>query len=60
MKVNLKRGDKVGVAAIGSSGHLAIKLAVAKGADAYAFTTSVDKVKDILAFGAKEAIVVDD
>ena len=38
---------------------MAIKLAVSKGADLYAFTTSTGKVKDILAFGAKEAIVVD-
>lgn len=60
MKANFKRGDKVGVAGIGGLGHLAVKLAVAKGADVYAFTTSADKVKDILAFGAKEVIVVDD
>jgi len=59
MKANFKRGDKVGIAGIGGLGHLAIKLAVSKGADVYAFTTSPDKVKDILAFGAKEAIVVD-
>ena len=39
---------------------MAIKLAVSKGAEVYAFTTSPDKVKDILSFGAKEAIVVDD
>jgi len=60
MKLNLKRGDKVGVAGIGGLGHMAIKLAVSKGADVYAFTTSPSKVEDILAFGAKEAIVVDD
>lgn len=60
MNANLKRGDKVGVAGIGGLGHLAIKLAVSKGADVYAFTTSADKAKDILSFGAKEAIVVDD
>ncbi|WDF77225.1 NAD(P)-dependent alcohol dehydrogenase [Mucilaginibacter sp. KACC 22773] len=60
MNADFKRGDKVGVAGIGGLGHLAIKLAVSKGADVYAFTTSPDKVKDILAFGAKEAIVVDD
>jgi alcohol dehydrogenase (NADP+)/uncharacterized zinc-type alcohol dehydrogenase-like protein len=60
MNANFKRGDKVGVAGIGGLGHLAVKLAVSKGADVYAFTTSADKVKDILAFGAKEAIVVDD
>jgi alcohol dehydrogenase (NADP+)/uncharacterized zinc-type alcohol dehydrogenase-like protein len=59
MRANFRRGDKVGVAGIGGLGHLAVKLAVSKGADVYAFTTSKDKVKDILAFGAKEAIVVD-
>jgi len=60
MKFNLQKGDKIGVAGIGGLGHMAIKIAVSKGADAYAFTTSPGKVKDILAFGAKEAIVVDD
>ncbi|MBT1707926.1 NAD(P)-dependent alcohol dehydrogenase [Fulvivirgaceae bacterium PWU5] len=60
MNANFRRGDKVGVAGIGGLGHLAIKLAVSKGADVYAFTTSADKVTDILSFGAKEAIVVND
>ena len=60
MKFDLKKGDKVGVAGIGGLGHMAIKLAVSKGADVYAFTTSPNKVEDILAFGAKAAIVVDD
>lgn len=59
VKFDLKKGDKVGVAGIGGLGHMAVKLAVAKGAEVYAFTTSPGKVKDILAFGAKEAIVVD-
>jgi uncharacterized zinc-type alcohol dehydrogenase-like protein len=59
MKALVKKGDKVGVAGIGGLGHMAIKLAVSKGAEVYGFTTSPDKVKDILAFGAKEAIVVD-
>ena len=59
MKFDLKQGDKVGVAGIGGLGHMAIKIAVSKGAEVYAFTTSPGKVKDILAFGAKEAIVVD-
>ena len=59
MKADFNRGDKVGVAGIGGLGHMAIKLAAAKGADVYAFTTSKDKVEDILSFGAKEAIVVD-
>ncbi len=60
MKAQLKKGMKVGVAGIGGLGHMAIKIAVDKGAEVYAFTTSASKVKDILAFGAKEAIVVDD
>lgn len=59
MHANFKRGDKVGVAGIGGLGHLAIKLAVAKGAEVYAFTTSPSKRQDILSFGAKEVIVVD-
>ncbi len=60
MKAEFKKGDKVGVAGIGGLGHMAVKLAVSKGAEVYAFTTTPDKAKDILAFGAKEAIVVDD
>jgi alcohol dehydrogenase (NADP+) len=47
------------VAGIGGLGHMAIKLAKAKGAEVYAFTTSPGKVKDSMAFGAKEVIVVD-
>ncbi len=59
VKASIKKGDKVGVAGIGGLGHLAIKLAVAKGAEVYAFTTSESKVNDIRRFGAKEVIVVD-
>ncbi|QOL14196.1 NAD(P)-dependent alcohol dehydrogenase [Dickeya dianthicola] len=60
MKAKIGKGMKVGVAGIGGLGHMAIKLAVAKGADVYAFTTSASKTQDILSFGAKEVIVVDD
>ncbi len=60
MRAELKPGMKVGVAGIGGLGHMAIKLAVSEGAEVYAFTTSPSKGKDILAFGAKEAIVVED
>jgi uncharacterized zinc-type alcohol dehydrogenase-like protein len=59
VQASIKKGDKVGVAGIGGLGHMAIKLAKAKGAEVYAFTTSASKVKDILSFGAKEVIVVD-
>ena len=58
VKASIKKGDKVGVAGIGGLGHLAIKLAVAKGAEVYAFTTSDSKVNDIRRFGAKQVIVV--
>lgn len=59
IRADFNRGDKIGVAGIGGLGHIAIKLAVAKGAEVYAFTTTPEKVGDILSFGAKEAIVVD-
>jgi uncharacterized zinc-type alcohol dehydrogenase-like protein len=59
MKYKMKKGDKVGVVGIGGLGHMAIKLAVAKGAEVYAFTTSPSKVNDIKGFGAKEVIVID-
>lgn len=59
VKASVKKGDKVGVAGIGGLGHMAIKLAKSKGAEVYAFTTSQNKQKDILAFGAKEVIVAD-
>lgn len=58
MKVKMKKGDKIGVVGIGGLGHMAIKLAVSKGAEVYAFTTSPSKVNDIKGFGAKEVIVV--
>ncbi len=39
-------------------GHVAVKLAIAMGADVTVFTTSKNKVKDALRLGAKRAIVV--
>jgi uncharacterized zinc-type alcohol dehydrogenase-like protein len=59
VRENFKKGDKVGVEGIGGLGHMAIKLAVSKGAEVYAFTTTAAKKDDILSFGAKEVIVVD-
>lgn len=59
MHAKISKGMKVGVAGIGGLGHLAIKLAVAQGAEVYAFTTTASKTQDILSFGAKEVIVVD-
>lgn len=60
MRADIKKGDKVAVAGIGGLGHLAVKIAVSKGAEVYAFTTTADKVEDIKGFGAKEVIVVAD
>ncbi|MFX4218495.1 NAD(P)-dependent alcohol dehydrogenase [Aliarcobacter butzleri] len=60
IKAKIKKGMKVGVAGIGGLGHMAVKLAVSKGAKVYAFTTSKDKIEDIKSFGVKEVIVVDD
>lgn len=59
MREDFKKGDKVGIIGIGGLGHIAVKLAVSKGAEVYAFTTTADKRDDILSFGAKEVIVVD-
>ncbi|MDD2674340.1 MAG: NAD(P)-dependent alcohol dehydrogenase [Flavobacterium sp.] len=59
MRENFKKGDKIGIIGIGGLGHIAIKLAVSKGAEVYAFTTTADKKVDIISFGAKEVIVVD-
>lgn len=60
IQANFNIGDKVGVAGIGGLGHMAVKLAVSKGAEVYAFTTSPDKVEDIKSWGAKEVVVVDE
>ena len=57
MQYDVKKGDKVGVVGIGGLGHMAIRIAVSKGAEVYAFTTSPSKVEDIKGFGAKEVIV---
>ncbi len=54
----IKKGDKVAVAGIGGLGHMAVKLAVSKGAEVYALTTTAEKKDDIKAMGAKEVVVV--
>lgn len=58
MRARFQPGDTVGVAGIGGLGHLAVKLAVSKGAKVKAFTTSADKADDIRSWGA-EPVVVD-
>lgn len=48
----------MGVAGISDLGHLAIKLAVAKGAEVHAVSTSASKVNDMRRFGTKEVVPV--
>jgi alcohol dehydrogenase (NADP+) len=53
-------GMRVGIVGVGGLGHMAIKLAVAMGAEVLAFTSSQNKVSDARALGAHEAIVSSD
>lgn len=57
---NVKPGDVVGVAGFGGLGHMAVKLAVAMGANVTVFTTDKDKSQDAFAFGAKNVVVTTD
>jgi uncharacterized zinc-type alcohol dehydrogenase-like protein len=56
----LKRGQRVGVIGLGGLGHMAVKLAAAKGADVTVFTTSPGKVDDAKRLGAREAVLWSD
>lgn len=51
----LQPGQRFAVIGMGGLGHLAVKLAAAKGADVTVFTTSKDKLADAKRFGAAEA-----
>lgn len=48
----IKPGDKVGVVGLGGLGHMAVKLAVAMGAEVTVFSTSESKKTDAKKFGA--------
>src|SRR5215213_6065573 len=56
----LAKGQRVGVIGLGGLGHMALKLAVARGAEATVFTTSPGKVDDAKKMGAKEAVLSSD
>jgi len=56
----VKAGDKVGVVGLGGLGHLAVKIAVALGAEVTVFTTSKDKEDDAVMLGAEHVLVEDD
>lgn len=57
---DLKPGERFGVIGMGGLGHMAVKLAAAKGAEVVVFTTSEDKIADARAFGAAEAYLWSD
>ncbi|HEY9247502.1 MAG TPA: NAD(P)-dependent alcohol dehydrogenase, partial [Rariglobus sp.] len=56
----LARGQRVGVIGLGGLGHMAVKLAVARGAEVTVFTTSPGKIADAKRLGAREAILWSD
>ncbi|HSU03339.1 MAG TPA: NAD(P)-dependent alcohol dehydrogenase [Nocardioides sp.] len=53
-------GSRVGVVGLGGLGHLAVKLAVALGADVTVFTRTADKADDARALGAHRVVVSTD
>ena len=53
---NVKKGDKVGVIGLGGLGHMAVKLAVAMGAEVTVLSTSKSKEKDAMDLGAHRFI----
>jgi uncharacterized zinc-type alcohol dehydrogenase-like protein len=53
----LGSGQCFTVIGLGGLGHMALKLAVHRGAEATVFTTSADKAKDAYAMGAKDVVV---
>jgi uncharacterized zinc-type alcohol dehydrogenase-like protein len=55
---DVKRGDVVAVAGLGGLGHMAVKLAVAMGAEVTVLSTSESKRKDALALGAQKFAIV--
>ncbi|MBI41050.1 MAG: Zn-dependent alcohol dehydrogenase [Leptospiraceae bacterium] len=57
VKESIKKGDEIAVAGIGGLGHLAIKLAISRGAKVHAFTTTKSKMEDIRGFGATPVFV---
>lgn len=57
---DLRAGQRVGVIGLGGLGHMAVKLAAARGADVSVFTTSPDKLADARRLGATEAVLSTD
>lgn len=55
---HVKKGDKVGVAGFGGLGHMAVKFAVARGAEVTIFDITEDKRQDALKLGAVKYVNV--
>ena len=56
----VKAGDKVGIVGLGGLGHMAVKLAVAMGAEVTVSTTDRDKVEPARALGVSHVVVEGD
>ncbi len=56
----VKQGDEVGIVGLGGLGHMAVKLAVALGANVTVFTTDKDKVEAAMALGASAVVLEGD
>ena len=57
---NVKSGDKVAVAGLGGLGHMAVKFAVAMGAEVTMLSTSPSKAKDAKQLGAHHFVLSTD
>jgi alcohol dehydrogenase (NADP+) len=57
---NVGKGSKVGVVGLGGIGHMAVKLAVALGAEVTVITSSPGKVDDARALGAQSVLLSTD
>ncbi len=56
----VSKGSVVGVVGLGGLGHMAVKLAVAMGAEVVVFTTTPAKVADAKALGAHDVVISTD
>ena len=56
----VESGQRVGIIGLGGLGHMAVKLAVAHGADVTVLTTSPGKVADAKRMGSRDAVLWDD
>ncbi len=60
MRYNVGKGSKVGVVGLGGLGHMAVKFAVAMGADVTVFSTSPSKEEDATKLGAHHFVMTKD